>query len=149
MKCPYCGNEKDKVVDSRTSQEGKAVRRRRECIKCEKRFTTYEYVEESHLLVIKKDARREPFDHKKILSGIMKACEKRPIGMEKIENLTNEIEKELNQAHEREVTSQAIGELVMQKLYDLDEIAYVRFASVYRQFKDINQFMKELKKLLG
>jgi len=149
MKCPYCGNEKDKVIDSRTSQEGKAVRRRRECIKCSRRFTTYEYVEESPLMIIKKDGRREPFDRKKILSGIIKACEKRPFGVEKMENLTEEIERDLHKEQDREVTSQRIGELVMQKLYDLDEVAYVRFASVYRQFKDINQFMKELKKLLG
>jgi len=148
MKCPYCGNEKDKVIDSRTSREGKAVRRRRECIKCSRRFTTYEYVEESPLMVIKKDKRHEPFDRKKILSGLMKACEKRPISMEKLEDLTDEIEKELLRENDREVGSTKIGELVMQKLYELDEVAYVRFASVYRQFKDINQFMKEVKKLL-
>jgi transcriptional repressor NrdR len=149
MKCPYCGSEKDKVVDSRTSQEGKAIRRRRECLDCQRRFTTYEYLEESALMVIKKDNRREPFDRKKILSGIIKACEKRPVSMNTMEDLTDDIERILNRKHEREVTSGEIGELLMQKLYELDEVAYVRFASVYRQFKDINQFMKELKKLLS
>ena len=148
MKCPFCGYIEDKVVDSRSSSEGASVRRRRECIKCGRRFTTYEYIEEVPLMVVKKDGRREPFDRKKIQAGIMKACEKRPISIEKIEDLVINIERTVLKKFDREVPSVFIGELIMQKLAELDEVAYVRFASVYRQFKDVNQFMKELKSIL-
>ena len=149
MKCPHCGYKEDKVVDSRSTAEESAVRRRRECLKCGKRFTTYEYIEEVSLLVIKKDGRREPFDRKKILSGIIKACEKRPISMEKIEDIVIQIEHAIQKKSDREVSSSRIGELVMEKLKLLDDVAYVRFASVYRQFKDVGQFMVELKDILG
>ena len=148
MKCPFCGNVDDKVIDSRASSDGNAVRRRRECTKCAKRFTTYEVVEEMALMVVKKDGRRESFDRKKILSGIQKACEKRPVSLEKIEDLVSNIEREINRKFDREVRSEEIGELIMDKLASLDEVAYVRFASVYRQFKDVNQFMVELRDLL-
>lgn len=148
MKCPFCGNIEDKVIDSRASAEGDTIRRRRECLKCHKRFTTYERLEEIPLMVIKKDSRREPFDRKKLLAGILKACEKRPISTERIEAMADEIERVLQKDYEREVSSSKIGEFVMKQLHDLDEVAYVRFASVYRQFKDINQFMKELSGLL-
>ena len=149
MKCPFCLHEDDKVIDSRSSNEGKSVRRRRECLKCKKRFTTYEYVEEVPLMVIKKDGRREGFDRNKIISGILKACEKRPVSVEKVEALVDRVEKELQKSFDKEVKVQVVGELVMDSLHKLDEVAYVRFASVYRQFKDINQFMKELKDLLS
>ena len=149
MKCPFCSHEDDKVIDSRSSNEGKSVRRRRECIKCKKRFTTYEYVEEVPLMVIKKDGRRESFDRNKIISGILKACEKRPVSVEKVEALVDRVEKELQKSFDKEVKAGVIGELVMDHLHKLDEVAYVRFASVYRQFKDINHFMKELKDLLS
>ena len=149
MKCPFCGHIEDKVIDSRSSNEDKSVRRRRECIKCKKRFTTYEYIEEIPLMVIKKDGRRESFDRNKIISGIRKACEKRPVSIEKIEAVVDKVEKELQKTFDKEVKAQAVGELVMDHLHKLDEVAYVRFASVYRQFKDINHFMKELKDLLG
>lgn len=149
MKCPFCGSVRDKVVDSRSNSSETSVRRRRECLKCKKRFTTYEYVEKVPLMVIKKDGRREPFDRKKIESGIMKACEKRPVGVERIEKLIDSVERTLQKNYDKEVPSEAIGELIMKALPDLDEIAYVRFASVYRQFKDINQFVKELKELLS
>lgn len=148
MKCPYCGWQEDKVVDSRSSQEGDATRRRRECLKCQRRFTTYEYIEQTPLMVIKKDGRRVVFDKKKILTGIMKACEKRPVGMDKIETMVDEIERYLQKNYEKEVKSAEIGRLVMEKLRVMDEVAYVRFASVYREFKDLSQFMKELKQLL-
>ncbi|MGH7197411.1 MAG: transcriptional regulator NrdR [Candidatus Omnitrophota bacterium] len=149
MKCPFCGHVEDKVIDSRSSNEDKSVRRRRECLKCKKRFTTYEYIEEIPLMVIKKDGRREAFDRNKIISGILKACEKRPVSMEKVEAVVDRVEKELQKNFDREVKAQVIGELVMDHLHKMDEVAYVRFASVYRQFKDINHFMKELKDLLG
>lgn len=149
MKCPFCLHEDDKVIDSRASNEGKSVRRRRECLKCKKRFTTYEYVEEVPLMVIKKDGRRESFDRNKIISGILKACEKRPVSVEKVEALVDRVEKELQKSFDKEVKAGVIGELAMDYLHKLDEVAYVRFASVYRQFKDINQFMKELKDLLS
>jgi len=149
MKCPFCGYLEDKVVDSRLGKEGKSIRRRRECLKCNVRFTTYEKVEELLPMVIKKDGRREPFDRKKILAGIKKACEKRPISIEVLEKLVDDVEHILHENSEKEVPSTRIGELVVQKLHDLDEIAYVRFASVYRQFKDINEFMKELTGLLN
>ena len=149
MKCPFCLHDEDKVIDSRSSNEGKSVRRRRECTKCKKRFTTYEYVEEVPLMVIKKDGRRESFDRNKIISGILKACEKRPVSMEKVEAVVDRVEKELQKSFDKEVKAQVVGELVMEYLHKLDEVAYVRFASVYRQFKDINHFMKELKDLLS
>lgn len=149
MKCPYCGYREDKVVDSRATAQRSAVRRRRECLKCGKRFTTYEYVEEVSLMVIKKDGRREPFDRKKILTGIMKACEKRPISMEKMEEIITQVERAIQKKSDREVSSSRIGELVIEKLKALDDVAYVRFASVYRQFKDLGQFMEELKGILG
>ena len=149
MKCPHCGYKEDKVVDSRATAEESAVRRRRECLKCGKRFTTYEYVEEVSLMVIKKDSRREPFDRKKVISGIMKACEKRPISMEKMEEIATLVERAIQKKSDREVSSPRIGELVMEKLKALDDVAYVRFASVYRQFKDVGQFMEELKGILG
>lgn len=148
MRCPFCGHHDDKVIDSRASSDGDAVRRRRECLKCARRFTTYEVVEESSLLVVKKDGRREPFDRKKILGGIQKACEKRPVSSEKIESLVSAIEREIHKKFDKEVLSKNIGELIMDKLASLDEVAYVRFASVYRQFKDVNQFMSELRDLL-
>ncbi|MDP2940050.1 MAG: transcriptional regulator NrdR [Candidatus Omnitrophota bacterium] len=148
MKCAFCGYKETKVIDSRLSSEGASIRRRRECLKCDKRFTTYEYVENTPLMVIKKDGRREPFDRKKIITGILKACEKRPISMERVEGLVTLIEHTLQKKFEKEVASKNIGELVMEKLANLDEVAYVRFASVYRQFKDVNQFMKELKDIL-
>ncbi|MFA5410587.1 MAG: transcriptional regulator NrdR [Candidatus Omnitrophota bacterium] len=149
MRCPYCGYKEDKVVDSRATQEESAVRRRRECLKCGKRFTTYEYVEEISLMVIKKDGRREPFDRKKVLSGIIKACEKRPVSMEKMEGIVLQVERAIQKKSDREIPSSRIGELVMEKLKALDDVAYVRFASVYRQFKDVGQFMIELKDILG
>ncbi len=149
MKCPFCGYKEDKVVDSRATAEESAVRRRRECLKCGKRFTTYEYVEEVSLMVVKKDGRREPFDRKKILSGIIKACEKRSISMEKMEEMVSQLERAVQKKSDREVPSSRIGELVMEKLKALDEVAYVRFASVYRQFKDVGQFMVELKDILN
>jgi len=135
-------------VDSRSTTKGSAIRRRRECLKCGRRFTTYEYIEENWLMVIKKDGRREPFDRQKILSGVIKACEKRPISLEKIEDLVSSIEHAIQRTTDKEISSQRIGELVMEKLKLLDDVAYVRFASVYRQFKDVNQFMEELKTIL-
>ncbi|MDD5197078.1 MAG: transcriptional regulator NrdR [Candidatus Omnitrophota bacterium] len=149
MKCPYCNYKEDKVVDSRSTAEESAVRRRRECLKCGKRFTTYEYIEEVSLMVIKKDGRREPFDRKKILAGIIRACEKRPISIEKMEEIVSWAERAIQKKSDREVSSGRIGELVMEKLKSLDDVAYVRFASVYRQFKDVGQFMVELKDILG
>ncbi|MBI4335373.1 MAG: transcriptional repressor NrdR [Candidatus Omnitrophica bacterium] len=148
MRCPYCQKTSNKVLDSRLSQNGRAIRRRRECLKCKRRFTTYEYIEETPLMVIKKDGRREPFDRNKLLAGLMKACEKRPISMDRLEKLADLIEHTIRKDFTREVKSKIIGEFVMKRLYDLDEVAYVRFASVYRQFKDVNQFMKEIKHLL-
>ncbi|MBM3251753.1 MAG: transcriptional repressor NrdR [Candidatus Omnitrophica bacterium] len=149
MKCPYCGNKNNKVVDSRDSLEGVSIRRRRECLKCKRRFTTYEHVEAMPMMVIKKDGRREAFDRKKISSGLVKACEKRPVSMEKIEEIVENIERQIMRKFDKEVSAGQIGELVMEKLAKLDEIAYVRFASVYRQFKDVSQFMKELKDILN
>lgn len=149
MKCPFCGYKEDKVVDSRATGEESAVRRRRECLKCAKRFTTYEYIEEVSLLVVKKDGRREPFDRKKILAGIIRACEKRPVSVEKMENIVIQVERAVQKKSGREVLSSKIGELVMEKLKLIDDVAYVRFASVYRQFKDVGQFMVELKDILG
>ena len=149
MRCLHCGYKEDKVVDSRATQQGSAIRRRRECLKCGKRFTTYEYIEEVSLMAIKKDGRREPFDRKKILSGVMKACEKRPISLEKMEEIVIQVERAIQKKSDREVSSSRIGELVMEKLKVLDDVAYVRFASVYRQFKDVGQFMEELKGILS
>ncbi len=147
MKCPFCGNLEDKVIDSRTSKEGSAIRRRRECLKCNKRFTSYERVEDIIPMVIKKDGRREPFDRLKILTGIKKACEKRPIGIDTLEGITDSIEKKVIGLGVKEIQSSWIGEEVMSSLRELDKVAYVRFASVYRQFKDITEFMKEVKTL--
>ena len=149
MICPYCGASEDKVIDSREAAEGRAIRRRRECLKCHRRYTTYERLEGSPLLVVKRDGRREPFDRKKIFNGILKACEKRPIPAERVEALVDDLEQEIGQGFEREVSSVEIGERVMRRLHELDEVAYVRFASVYRSFKDLNQFMKELRDLLS
>jgi transcriptional repressor NrdR len=148
MKCPFCGKNRDKVVDSRSNEESSVIRRRRECLNCNKRFTTYEHIEELPLMVIKKDGRREPFNRENLLAGIIKACEKRPVSMNKLEFLVDSVERDLRKYFEMEVDSNQIGEMVMQQLQKLDEVAYVRFASVYRHFKDINQFMKELKHLL-
>lgn len=145
MKCPYCNHNEDKVTDSRETSEGAAIRRRRECSNCGKRFTTYEYVEKTPLMVIKKDGRREAFSHQKILNGLVKACEKRPVSIERLEDIVTQIEVELQKKFEQEVESHQVGEIVMEKLAQLDDVAYVRFASVYRQFKDINQFMRELR----
>lgn len=149
MKCPYCGAKRDSVIDSRSTKAGRSIRRRRECLKCGNRFTTYEYIEEIPLMVIKKDGRREPFDRNKILSGLVKACEKRPVGMQKIEKIVDDIERNVQKNFDREVKTSVIGELTMKQLHSLDQVAYVRFASVYREFKDINQFMKELRHLLN
>lgn len=148
MKCPFCSHTEDKVIDSRLSQDGDVTRRRRECLKCGKRFTTYERVEEALPLVIKKDGRRELFDRTKILNGVLRACEKRPVGIEVIEKIVDKIERDFLETGEKEVQSSAVGSRVMEELKKLDEVAYVRFASVYREFRDINEFMKELKGLL-
>ncbi len=148
MNCPFCNHYETKVVDSRPTDEGQAIRRRRECIDCKKRFTTYEKFEEIPLIVVKKDGNRESYNRNKIINGLIRACEKRPVSMKKIEQVVDEIEKELYNSLEKEITSEHIGELVTTSLKEIDEIAYVRFASVYRQFKDINTFMEELKKIL-
>jgi transcriptional repressor NrdR len=148
MKCPFCGYDEDKVIDSRPTDEGSAIRRRRECIKCTRRFTTYEKIESIPLMVIKKDKTRQAFNREKLLNGLLRACEKRPVSVSQLENMVEEIEGHLANSLRREVTTQEIGEMVMDRLKDIDEVAYVRFASVYRQFKDINTFMDELKKLL-
>lgn len=148
MKCPYCGFEESKVIDSRPVEDGSAIRRRRECIKCEKRFTTYEKIERVPIMVIKKDKSREAFSADKLLSGLLKACEKRPVPTEKLEKMVYEIENIIANTMEREITTVQIGELVMDKLKSIDQVAYVRFASVYREFKDINTFMEELNMLL-
>ena len=149
MKCPYCGTLESKVVDSRPSDEGASIRRRRECLACHKRFTTYETVESLPLIVIKKDGSRQTFDRDKLLGSMLKACEKRSVPLAKLEELAREIEQSLQNDMEREVSSSEIGELVMDRLKSVDEVAYVRFASVYRQFKDISTFMAELNKLLA
>ena len=149
MKCPFCDNPDTKVIDSRPTEEGHAIRRRRGCDRCSKRFTTYEKVEETILMVVKKDGKREAFDRNKLLRGITRACEKRPVSLASMEAMVDEIERKLNNMMEKEVASDYIGELVMDELKKVDEVSYVRFASVYRQFKDINTFMKELNKLLN
>ncbi len=147
MKCPFCGHEQDKVVDSRSSKEGRAVRRRRECLKCEGRFTTYEYIENFPLTVAKNDKRREPYDRQKLLQGILSACKKRPISMKKIESIVDKIENEIDKLSRSEIQSYEIGKLVMDALYQLDDVAYVRFASVYRKFKHKDEFISEVKDL--
>lgn len=149
MKCPYCSYEESKVIDSRPVEEGNSIRRRRECLKCGERFTTYEKIESISLIVVKKDGTREPFDREKLLAGLLRACQKRPVSVEQLEVLVDEVEASLSNSLDREVTSHHIGELVMNRLKAIDEVSYVRFASVYRQFKDINTFMEELKKLLS
>lgn len=149
MKCPFCGYEESKVIDSRPTDEGEKIRRRRECISCAKRFTTYEIIESVPIVVVKKDKSRQAFDRVKLFNGMLRACEKRPVSIDQIEKVVTDIETELQNSLDREVTSVHIGELVMAKLKELDEVAYVRFASVYRQFKDINTFMDELTKLLA
>ena len=149
MKCPYCGYKESKVVDSRPAEEGSSIRRRRECLSCEKRFTTYETVESLPMVVIKKDGSRQSFDRSKVLRGMIRDCEKRPVSFDELERISEEIEQNLQNSLEREVSTEAIGEQVMDKLRSVDEVAYVRFASVYRQFKDIDTFMHELNKLLA
>ena len=148
MKCPFCGYEESKVIDSRPTDEGERIRRRRECLNCAKRFTTYEMIESLPIIVIKKDGSRETFDRQKLLTGMLRACEKRPVSIETLDRVISEIETVIQNSLDREVSSDKIGELVMEKLKDIDEVAYVRFASVYRQFKDVNTFMDELKKIL-
>ena len=148
MKCPYCGYQESKVVDSRHSDDNTSIRRRRECLSCQKRFTTYETVESLPIVVVKKDNSREPFDRNKILRGMVRACEKRPVSMADLETAVSEIEQVIQNSLEREIPSQKIGELVMERLKPLDEVAYVRFASVYRQFRDVNSFMEELNKII-
>ena len=148
MKCPYCGYNESKVIDSRPTDDGNSIRRRRECLSCTKRFTTYEIMESVPVVVVKKDGSRQSFDRNKVLSGMVKACEKRPVSLEVLERATDEIEQTLLSSLEKEIPVENIGNLVMEKLKAIDEVAHVRFASVYRQFKDINTFMEELSKLL-
>lgn len=148
MRCPYCTHPESKVVDSRPADEGTSIRRRRECLECHKRFTTYETVESLPLVVVKKDASRETFDKNKLLNGMLRACEKRPVSLADLDRIANEIEQSLQNEMDREIPTARIGEMVMDRLRGVDEVAYVRFASVYRQFKDINTFMSELSKLL-
>ncbi len=148
MKCPFCGHLDDKVIDSREGRTGDTIRRRRECLKCERRFTTYERIDEIPYMVVKKDGRRERFDRQKLLQGLLKACEKRPVPTAKLESLVDEVERAVMEAQDREVTTTEIGNLLMQRLRKLDKVAYVRFASVYSDFKDIREFMSELKGLL-
>jgi transcriptional repressor NrdR len=148
MRRPYCSYSESKVIDSRPAEEGTTIRRRRECLSCGKRFTTYEIMERLPLLVIKRDGSRQSFDRMKVIGGMVKACEKRPVRVDEIERIADEIEQELQSSLEREVSSVQIGEMIMDRLKDLDQVAYVRFASVYRQFKDINTFLEELNKLL-
>lgn len=147
MKCPYCGRLEEKVVDSREGKDGVVVRRRRQCQQCLRRFTTYERIEEIHFMVVKKDGRREPFDRHKILAGLLKATQKRPVSVAQLEKIVDEIEARLAEKVEREMTAAEIGELIMERLHEIDEVAYVRFASVYRQFKDVSQFVEEVKGL--
>ena len=149
MKCPFCGSENDKVVDSRESKEGASIRRRRECLRCEKRFTTYERIDEIPYMVVKKDGRREKFERQKVLSGLLRACEKRPISMGRMEQIVNEVEQFVVDSPERERTATEIGELIMDRLKQLDKVAYIRFASVYRDFKDVDEFRSELEHLLA
>ena len=149
MKCPFCSFEESKVIDSRPTDEGQRIRRRRECLSCGKRFTTYEIIESLPIIVIKKDKSRETFNRDKLMTGLLRACEKRPVSIDTLDNMIDEIETTLQNSLDREVSSEKIGQLVMEKLKKIDEVAYVRFASVYRQFKDINTFMCELNKLLA
>ena len=149
MKCPYCGYKESKVIDSRPAEEGSSIRRRRECLSCAKRFTTYETVESLPIVVIKKDGSRQSFDRQKVLRGMIRACEKRPVSLAELERIADEIEQELQNSMEREIRTADIGEKVMERLRSVDQVAYVRFASVYRQFKDIDTFMAELNKLLA
>ncbi|NPV26592.1 MAG: transcriptional regulator NrdR [Firmicutes bacterium] len=148
MRCPFCGYEDSKVLDSRPAEDGNAIRRRRECLECAKRFTTYERIEEIPLMIVKKDGRREVFDRNKLLRGLIKACEKRPTTLAVLEKLVDEVEKELRNTMDQEITSQVVGEMVMEKLRQVDEVAYVRFASVYRQFTDAHKFIQEIEKLI-
>ncbi len=148
MKCPFCSFEESKVIDSRPTDDGQRIRRRRECLQCTKRFTTYETIESLPIIVIKKDKSRESFNRDKLMTGLLRACEKRPVSIDTLDNMIDEIETIIQNSLDREVSSEKIGELVMEKLKEIDEVAYVRFASVYRQFKDINTFMTELSKLL-
>ena len=149
MRCPYCSALSEKVVDSREGKEGEVVRRRRECLQCHRRFTTYERIEEIHFMVVKKDGRREPFDRHELRGGVTKAGQKRPVSVVQLEEIVDDIEARLSEKPDREIASTEVGELVMRRLHDLDEVAYVRFASVYRQFKDVHQFVEEVKSLLG
>ncbi|NLG93329.1 MAG: transcriptional regulator NrdR [Clostridiales bacterium] len=149
MRCPYCGHDESKVIDSRPTDEGERIRRRRECLKCSKRFTTYEVIETVPIVVIKKDKSRETFDRNKLLNGLLRACEKRPVSIDMLERIVDEIENMLQNSLDREVPSSLIGKYAMEKLKDIDEVAYVRFASVYREFKDINTFMEELNRMIN
>jgi transcriptional repressor NrdR len=148
VRCPSCGHEEDKVVDSRSTREGRAVRRRRECLACARRFTTYEYIERTPILVVKKDGRREAFEREKLLAGMEKACEKRPISHDALLRIADAIENDLAESGRSEVDSKEVGERVMRQLFDLDEVAYVRFASVYRSFKDLSELMKEIREIM-
>jgi transcriptional repressor NrdR len=148
MKCPFCGHLQDKVVDSRESKEGDAIRRRRQCLACQRRFTSYERIDEIPYMVVKKDGRRERFDRQKVLAGVLKACEKRPVSMIQLETIADKAETMVQESSEREVTTRSIGEMIMNELKSLDKVAYVRFASVYLDFKDVQEFMIELKDLL-
>ena len=147
MKCPFCGFANDKVVDSRESKEGASIRRRRECLKCEKRFTTYERIDEIPYMVVKKDGRREKFERQKVLAGVLRACEKRPISMGRMEQIVNEVEQFVVDSAERERTATELGELIMDRLQHIDKVAYIRFASVYRDFQDVSEFHSELERL--
>ncbi|MBR3920202.1 MAG: transcriptional repressor NrdR [Clostridia bacterium] len=149
MKCPYCGHMEDKVIDSRPTEEGSAIRRRRECIKCNSRFTTYEKIEDTPLMVVKKDGTRQVYDRNKVVNCVMKACGKRPVSLQQAENLAMDVEQQLMNTVKREVNSSEIGEMIMKHLKELDEVAYVRFASVYKQFKDVDTFMAELSKIIS
>ena len=147
MRCPYCGHEEDRVVDSRTTKEGEAIRRRRECLDCHQRFTTYEYIEKTPLTVVKRDGRREPFDRQKLINGMMTACRKRPVSVEQIESIADQVKRDISESASAEVSSLSIGEEVMARLKEIDEVSYVRFASVYRKFEDTSEFHKVLKGL--
>ena len=149
MRCPYCSHGEDKVVDSRSSKEGQAVRRRRECLRCGQRFTTYEYIENVALTIIKNDQRREPYDRQKLMQGLVAACKKRPVSIKKVESIVDKIENQIEKSGKIEVHSSEIGKMVMIELYNLDEVAYVRFASVYRKFKDISEFVSEVKEIVS
>ncbi len=149
MKCPFCGETNNKVIDSRLSKDGNVIRRRRECIDCSRRFTTYEHIEDIPVMIVKKDGRREEFSREKVRTGMQKACEKREISMNVIEQFIDELERDLRETGEKEIPSRRIGKLIMEKLHEIDDVAYVRFASVYREFKDVNDFFSELKSLLS